>query len=352
MSQARVILDATEDLSTVDQQSVEDRVLRKAADQTQAQLRAACRRAVARVDTDAEDRRHEKAVKARAVRKQALPDGMAGIWFTHTADVIETVWVAVNGLADASKTPAQAGGDERSAEARRADAMAAVFRAILDNGVDLTGRALPNRQRQRPNIEVLVPITTLLGVRDDPAELVGYGPIPPSMAKRLAGEGAWRRLLTDPATGTVLEASTTRHDPPAQVSETVIARDRTCRWRGCRMPARRCDRDHGVKYEHTGRTRLGDLCCLCEFHHRIKDNEASGWRMRQLDGGVIEWTSPTGHTYCTDPPAIGPIADDPPAVGPKAEHPPAVRPVAVDPPTGSATVTPEPGRVDDDEPPF
>ena len=342
MSQARVILDATEDLLVEGQQRVEERVLRRAPEQTQAQLRAACRRAVASVDSDAADKRHARAVRARTVRKQALPDGMAGLWFTHTADVVESVWVAVNGLADAAKVPAQAGGDGRSVDERRADAMAAVFRAILDNGVDLTGRALPAQHRRRPHIEVLVPATTLLGVRDDPAELVGYGPIPPSMARRIAAGGTWRRLLTDPATGVVLEASTTRHDPPAQVSETVLARDQRCRWRGCRMPARRCDRDHGVKYKRTGRTRLGDLCCLCEFHHRIKDNEASGWHMVQLSGGVIEWTSPTGHTYRTDPPAVGPIADHPPRGRPTVER------------TGdlSAEGRPTAGAHDDDCPPF
>jgi hypothetical protein len=27
----------------------------------------------------------------------------------------------------------------------------------------------------------------------------------------------------------------------------------------------------------------------------------TGWRVRQLDDGVIEWTSPTGKTYTTEP---------------------------------------------------
>jgi hypothetical protein len=30
-------------------------------------------------------------------------------------------------------------------------------------------------------------------------------------------------------------------------------------------------------------------------------NGATGWRDRQLPGGTVEWTSPTGHTYTTYP---------------------------------------------------
>ena len=34
-----------------------------------------------------------------------------------------------------------------------------------------------------------------------------------TMARHIATNGTWRRLLTDPVNGTVLEASTTHHDP-------------------------------------------------------------------------------------------------------------------------------------------
>src|SRR6266508_1345933 len=339
MSQARVILAATEDLPVPAQQAVEQRVLPNSGDQTQAQLKAACRRAVARVDKHAVEARHARAVRERGVTKHVLPDGMAALWFVHTADVVETAWIAINALAETAKASsaqadtanassaladtAKAGTaqtdagvpvrDGRTADQRRADVIGDVFKAFLADGVDHCDRPLRAQQRRRPHIEVLVPATTLLGVRDDLAELAGYGPIPASMARRIAGEGTWRRLLTDPATGTVLEAATRRHDPPAQVSETVIARDQTCRWYGCRMPARRCDRDHGVKHKHSGETKLCDLCCLCEYHHAIKDDDTSGWSMVQLAGGVIEWTSPTGHVYRTHPPAVGPIAADAPS---------------------------------------
>jgi hypothetical protein len=53
-------------------------------------------------------------------------------------------------------------------------------------------------------VSVIVPITTLLGLDEHPGELVGYGPIPAPLAREIAAEGTWRRLLTDPASGTLL----------------------------------------------------------------------------------------------------------------------------------------------------
>ena len=66
------------------------------------------------------------------------------------------------------------------------------------------------------------------------------------MARRIAAHGTWRRLLTDPATGAVLDYGTTRYTPPADLVEHVIARDRTCRFPTCSQPARRCQLDHTI----------------------------------------------------------------------------------------------------------
>jgi hypothetical protein len=75
------------------------------------------------------------------------------------------------------------------------------------------------------------------------------------------------------------------------------------------MPARRCDRDHATKFKQSRRTRLDDLVTLCESHHRIKDDDSSGWRTELHPDGTLDQTSPTGHRYQTRPPGVGPIAD-------------------------------------------
>ena len=149
-------------------------------------------------------------------------------------------------------------------------------------------------------MHVTVPAGTLLGLSDEPAELAGHGPIPTSMARRLAGDGTWRRVLTDPASGAILDVGRRSYAAPAALAEHVMARDRTCRFPGCRQPARRCDLDHTVPYPH-GPTSDGNLAALCRHHHRLK--HLAGWQVEQPAPGVLLWTSPSGHRYRTDPPA-------------------------------------------------
>ncbi|GAA1693544.1 hypothetical protein GCM10009745_43850 [Kribbella yunnanensis] len=197
--------------------------------------------------------------------------------------------------------------DERTAGQRRADVAADVFEYMLHNGLDWLGRRLPDQHRRRPHIEVLIPASTLLGMDDDPCELSGYGPITAEMARRIAADGTWRRLLTDPANGVVLEASTTRHEPGSLVSETLLARHPVCAWPGCNRASRECDRDHGTRFVISGTTSLAGLAPYCEYHHVIKDTPAWGWHTDNHPDGSITLTTPTGHRYTTVPPARGPI---------------------------------------------
>ncbi|NIK60684.1 DUF222 domain-containing protein [Kribbella shirazensis] len=222
--------------------------------------------------------------------------------------------------------------DERTAEQRRADVMADVFEQMLHNGLDWLGRRLPDQHRRRPHIEVLIPATTLLGMDDDPCELTGYGPIPADMARRIATDGTWRRLLTDPTNGTVLEASTTRHDPGTLVTETLLARHPTCAWPGCNRTSRQCDRDHTTPFTRTGRTTLTGLAPYCEYHHVIKDTPAWGWTSTTHPDGSVTLTAPTGHRYTTVPPARGPLTTSSSEACTPPQDPPATRRQPPDPP--------------------
>ena len=201
--------------------------------------------------------------------------------------------------------------DDRTAEQRRADVVADLFEQLLHNGIDWLARRLPDQHRRRPHIEVLIPANTLLGLDDDPCELTGYGPIPADMARRIAADGTWRRLLTDPTNGVVLEASTHRHDPSPLISETLLARHPTCAWPGCNRAARECDRDHGTPFARSGRTNLSGLAPYCEYHHVIKDTPDWGWTTTNHPDGSITLIAPTGHRYTTVPPARGPIIQQP-----------------------------------------
>ncbi|TDW15300.1 HNH endonuclease signature motif containing protein [Kribbella kalugense] len=234
--------------------------------------------------------------------------------------------------------------DTRTAEQRRADVAADLFEHILHNGVDWLGRRLPDQHRRRPHIEVVVPASTLLGLDDDPAELTGYGPIPAEMARRIAADGTWRRLLTDPINGAVLEASTTRHDPGSLVTETLLARHPVCAWPGCNRTSRDCDRDHLTPFAQSGRTSLSGMAPYCEYHHVIKDTPAWGWTTTSHPDGSITLVTPTGHRHTTVPPARGPITQQTNTSPPTQQSPTTQQPTT-DP-------TADPKQTAHDPPPF
>ncbi|GAA0587970.1 DUF222 domain-containing protein [Kribbella sandramycini] len=336
-SKALAISESTQGLSDEDAQAVESHVLRRAAHQTHANLRKSLRGQVAKRASVAEADSHRAAVQERTCKIVPLADGMAGLWVVHTADKIQQMWVAVQAMSDLAKrdrtrptttpaktpdktvapAPAKTSNDasavgerpeKRTAEQRRADVVADVFGQILSNGLDWLGRRLPDKHRRRPHIEVVIPASTLLGLDDDPCELSGYGPIPADLGRRIAADGTWRRLLTDPMNGTVLEASTTRHDPGALVSETLLARHPVCAWPGCNRASRECDRDHGTPFAVSGRTSLAGLAPFCGYHHVIKDTPQWGWITTNHPDGSVTLATPTGHRYTTVPPARGPVA--------------------------------------------
>jgi len=264
--------------------------------------------------------------------------------YAASADRMPDATTARPAQPDADPAPGD-GPVERSAEQRRADVVADLFEQMLRNGIDWLGRRLPDQHRRRPHIEVLIPATTLLGLDNTPCELTGYGPIPADLARQIAADGTWRRLLTDPTNGTVLEASTTRHDPSTLVSETLLARHPVCAWPGCNHPARDCDRDHTTPFAITGHTTLTGLAPYCEYHHIIKDTPAWGWTTTNHPDGSITLTTPTGHCHTTTPPTRGPITHPatrtpPPDQAPAADQAPHETPAAGPAPTPASVAAP------------
>jgi hypothetical protein len=218
-------------------------------------------------------------------------DGMAELWALLPAEGAAALMRAVDALASVTSAT-----DPRSADQRRAD-------ALVDLGVAaLHDQLLPRSQGMRPAIQVTMALSTLLGLDDQPADLDGHGPIPAAVARRLAADptGTWRRLITEPGTGHLLEYGRTTYRPPRDLADFVIARDRTCVFPGCRRSACRCDLDHRRSWDDGGRTDPDNLAPLCRRHHRLKHE--AGWRVDRHQDGFYIWTSPTGHTYRSRPP--------------------------------------------------
>jgi hypothetical protein len=137
------------------------------------------------------------------------------------------------------------------------------------------------------------------------------------MARQIAAEGTWRRLLTDPASGALLDYGTTTYRPPAHLAGHVQARDQACVFPGCIQPAAKCDLDHRAPFAH-GPTSADNLHPACRRRHRCKQHE--GWTVQRDQTGGTIWTTPTGRTY-TSPPE------------PSPRHPPQAkpRPTPIDP---------------------
>lgn len=117
--------------------------------------------------------------------------------------------------------------------------------------------------------------------------------------------------MTHPITGAILAID--RYRVTADLERALRVRDEHCRFPGCRQPPWRCDRDHTHDAARGGRTCLQNLACLCRRHHTLK--HATEWGVRQLGGGTLEWTSPTGLTYIDIPPTtlrFIPDGDPPP----------------------------------------
>jgi hypothetical protein len=159
---------------------------------------------------------------------------------------------------------------------------------------------LPREHGLRPSIQVTVALSTLLGLDEQPGELAGSGPIPASVARRIAADetGTWRRLITDER-GHLVDYGRTTYRPPKDLADHVIARDRTCRYPQCNRQARNCDLEHAIPWEEGGETNADNLNAICSRHHHGKHE--AGWEPERQPDGSLEWTSPTGHRYREQP---------------------------------------------------
>ncbi|NLB47747.1 MAG: DUF222 domain-containing protein [Microbacteriaceae bacterium] len=159
-------------------------------------------------------------------------------------------------------------------------------------------------------VQVSVPVFALAGSHGpevspylSPAELAGYGPIPRSVAMKLAGGSkSWARVMTHPVSGAVLAVD--RYQPSEDLKRLLGARDQHCRFMGCITRLDRCDIDHTVAYSEGGTTSPENTGHLCRRHHVLKHwkfMKHSGWHPVQSEGGVYTWRAPSGRHYRDTP---------------------------------------------------
>ena len=181
---------------------------------------------------------------------------------------------------------------DRTIDQKRADALSTICSNFLS---EISETVTP--QRRPLTVNVTVDLPTLLGLAENPGQLAGYGPIPASVARELASDAKWKRFITEPQTGNLLDFGRESYEPPQHLKDFLIARDRTCRFPGCRRSALLSDLDHAESWESGGSTSPENVGALCRRHHRLKTHD--GWRIQSFSDGSCTWTSPLGKEFFT-----------------------------------------------------
>ena len=145
----------------------------------------------------------------------------------------------------------------------------------------------------------------LVAQHQEPAQLLGLGPIPAPIARDLVrdtdAEVFLRRVFTRPEGGALVAMESRRRLFPDGLRRLLVLRDQTCRTPWCGAPIRHAD--HVTPAEAGGATSAGNGQGLCQSCNLTK--ALPGWRARPGPGGAgqsVTITTPTGHTYTSRPP--------------------------------------------------
>jgi Domain of unknown function (DUF222) len=228
---------------------------------TRGRLAAKVDAIVAGVDADAVRRRKERQLE-REIWIGADADGISqitGSLYTVDAHALDT---RLNALA---ATVCEH--DPRTKQARRADALGALAAGAdrLGCRCGRTDCAAGKRPAAAPvTIHVIASQDTLNGGQAPGSELSADGLITPELIAELAKSAKLVPLVhpgyAPPEPG---------YTPSRALADFVRARDLTCRWPGCDVPAIDCDLDHTIPHARGGKTHAANIKCYCRTHQRL-----------------------------------------------------------------------------------
>jgi hypothetical protein len=288
-----------------------------------AQVAGEARRVGYRLDPGAVTRRSVRAVGQRCVTLRPAPDAMT--WLTALLPV--AAGVAAHASLGRAADTARAHGDPRGRGQLMADLL--TDRLVNPDSSTVGGPAAdrydPARWDSPPpdpvpepggesglgapvgaRVEVQLVMTdrALLGEDDTAAEVVGHGPVPASVARRMvrdAPEGAqvWvRRLYADAAGGRLVAMESRARLFPTLLRRFLVLRDEVCRTPWCGAPVRHTD--HVRAHAEGGATSAANGQGLCVRCNQVK--ESAGWTARPRPDRTVVTTTPTGHRWLSRPP--------------------------------------------------
>lgn len=269
---------------------IEEKALAHAEFHTPSQVASKVRTTIAQLAPAEFEEVVDRARETRRVSCYNEADGMATVVAILPAQDAQTVMKSIEAYILKMNEVDAGTWSLLSADNKRADALTAILSQALAANVD---EVTPHRRPVTVNVTIDLP--TLLGLAENPGQLSGYGAIPASVARELASDATWKRFITDPQTGNLLDYGREKYEPPQALVDFLLARDRTCRFPGCRQPSTRSDIDHAHSWETGGETKPENLGLLCRRHHRLKTH--GRWALVSNDDGSCNWTSPSGKNY-------------------------------------------------------
>ena len=286
LRRARVIVDGTAHLTEEAARNVVDMIIERATRSTTGQLNALLRRVCLEADPDDSEKRYVEATDDRRVTLEPSVDGTAHLFAfdlapDRAAAAMRRHHRSGQRSQDGIRDPVA-----RSASSRRLPGLARRQCSVLH------GRA--------GTVDIHVDLETLARLSDQPGDLAGYGPVIADIARQVAEtnqRAEWRWTLSHPETGQAINNGTTRRRPNPGQRRHVEARQTTCIFPGCRMPANSCDLDHRAPWAENGPTTVDNLAPLCRHDHRVRHR--SGWSYEPLPDGDHRWISRLGHVYTT-----------------------------------------------------
>ncbi|MFT4397774.1 DUF222 domain-containing protein [Gordonia lacunae] len=174
---------------------------------------------------------------------------------------------------------------------------------VVDDPADPAASA-SDSPAPRATFHIVVNLSTLIGLDDDPAFLDRHGIIDADTARTLLAEA--RRTYIHPAPEAPpvsppgADSSTPRYTPSKKLQALVRAGELCCTFPGCNAPVWQIDLDHTEPFDHAdprrgGPTDARNLKPLCRFHHRIKT--FTSWQDHQDEFQTAWFTTPTGHMF-------------------------------------------------------
>ena len=269
---------------------VEQTALAHAEFHTPGQVASKVKTTIAKLAPEDFEELVDRARDSRRVTFYPEADGMATVIAILPAEDAQTVMKSIEAYILKQDAQDAAEWSVLSADMKRADALTAIASQAL---ASMANDVQPHR---RPiTISVAIDLQTLMGLAENPGQLAGYGAIPASVARRLAADGNWQRFVSDPTTGNLLDFGREKYTPPQELVDYLLARDRICRFPGCRRAGQSSDIDHAQSWETGGETNPANLGLLCRRHHSMKTH--GGWSLESNPDGSCTWKSPKGKTF-------------------------------------------------------